>query len=252
MRLVLKLIFLLSPTISFSSDKLCQEWFSESKIEPGKNCVLQCSSLLTDMSTFQCPNQCDELCNNKKCPVKPHIKKLFKSKMFFKEDNKTIATKEMSSTEIKLLERSLLRIPDIFFDKNFRGFVKLSKNPDPLQPSASSTYIDGYIILYKTTFFKPQRLERKVLHELAHHFHENHGKKLFSDYKKNLKWEKPNSPRTGPFLKPDAKYSPEEDFATNLEYYLAEPKTLNAKVPNAHKWFKSKLKPQYKLKDCKP
>lgn len=44
----------------------CLDWFNRSKIEPGsKDCKLNCATLMTDMGTFMCPNQCDELCKPK-------------------------------------------------------------------------------------------------------------------------------------------------------------------------------------------
>lgn len=59
-----------SPQIAYSltPDADCVEWFRDSKIVSGsKNCALSCATLMTDMGTFICPDQCDELCR----PTKP-------------------------------------------------------------------------------------------------------------------------------------------------------------------------------------
>ncbi|PIT99833.1 MAG: hypothetical protein COT74_08590 [Bdellovibrionales bacterium CG10_big_fil_rev_8_21_14_0_10_45_34] len=49
-----------------AADPDCVDWFRGSKLETGsKNCELNCATLMTDMGTFMCPNQCDELCKPK-------------------------------------------------------------------------------------------------------------------------------------------------------------------------------------------
>jgi hypothetical protein len=42
----------------------CQEWFKNGKLSAGKDCLVKCASLMVDMSTFDCPNSCDELCGS--------------------------------------------------------------------------------------------------------------------------------------------------------------------------------------------
>lgn len=74
MNVVLSIVFLLFASISFGADDECQEWFKSSKISPSsKNCLVECTSLITDMGTFHCPNECDSLCNS---PLKEKL--LFK------------------------------------------------------------------------------------------------------------------------------------------------------------------------------
>jgi hypothetical protein len=44
----------------------CVAWFNSAKIKTGtKDCELSCATLMVDMATFMCPDQCDELCNTK-------------------------------------------------------------------------------------------------------------------------------------------------------------------------------------------
>lgn len=58
-------------------DEDCMEWFRRAKIALGsKGCELKCASLITDMGTFMCPDQCDKLC-------KPKEKESFSSKFVF-------------------------------------------------------------------------------------------------------------------------------------------------------------------------
>jgi hypothetical protein len=57
------LIVLFSFKISIASpDAKCQKWFNKEKIKKDKDCLLRCTSTITDMGTFSCPNQCEKLC----------------------------------------------------------------------------------------------------------------------------------------------------------------------------------------------
>ncbi len=64
-------------TFANELDKDCMELFNHAKIAPGsKNCELKCATLMTDMGTFVCPDQCDKLC-------KPEEKESLTSKFVF-------------------------------------------------------------------------------------------------------------------------------------------------------------------------
>lgn len=58
------LFFLVKFTFAEKSpDPDCVDWFNRSKIQPkSKDCELRCGAIMTDMATFICPNQCEELC----------------------------------------------------------------------------------------------------------------------------------------------------------------------------------------------
>jgi hypothetical protein len=53
--------------------------------------------------------------------------------------------------------------------------------------------------------------------------------------------------KTG-YVEKDGEYSPTEDFANNIEYYLFEPETLRAKTPTAYEWIKKTYGDKLKLK----
>lgn len=58
------LIFIcLEGAVAFAADNACQKWFEQNIKEIHKDCQLSCVTFMTDMGTFQCPNQCDELCS---------------------------------------------------------------------------------------------------------------------------------------------------------------------------------------------
>lgn len=52
-------------TISVSSLSMdeCEQWFEDSKIKVGPNCLTKCASLPTGMGTFACPAECKTLCS---------------------------------------------------------------------------------------------------------------------------------------------------------------------------------------------
>lgn len=46
-----------------SADQVCQKWFERNVKKIQSDCELDCASLITDMGTFHCPSECDELCS---------------------------------------------------------------------------------------------------------------------------------------------------------------------------------------------
>lgn len=66
----------LIPNIGMAAgpDPDCLAWFKRAKIKVGtKDCELSCATLMADMGTFMCPDQCEELCNTK--PEEPLLAK---------------------------------------------------------------------------------------------------------------------------------------------------------------------------------
>lgn len=47
---------------SFAADSVCQNWFRETRILPGKECLLSCATAKIGMGTFYCSNYCEEFC----------------------------------------------------------------------------------------------------------------------------------------------------------------------------------------------
>ncbi len=63
---VFSICTILAPNLHAKSpDKDCVQWFQNSKIAPNsRDCELKCASLMLDMNTFMCPDQCDLLCRD--------------------------------------------------------------------------------------------------------------------------------------------------------------------------------------------
>lgn len=63
-RIILAAFFIFSFSAQANQPEAdCVSWFKLGKVNPGtKACELECATLVTDMGTFMCPNQCDILC----------------------------------------------------------------------------------------------------------------------------------------------------------------------------------------------
>lgn len=51
---------------NLSSANQCTDWFTRGKISPGQDCEIKCATLPIDMGTFNCPNECKNLCKPQK------------------------------------------------------------------------------------------------------------------------------------------------------------------------------------------
>lgn len=56
---------LLIKSLPLFANPTCERWFIESGIKPNTvNCEIDCSSVIVDMGTFDCPNKCKDLCKS--------------------------------------------------------------------------------------------------------------------------------------------------------------------------------------------
>ena len=89
-------------------------------------------------------------------------------------------------------------------------------------------------------------LQRVITHELAHILYIHLSDEESESYKTVAKWE-PYTTKDGKtlmvntrkvFTAIDGIFSPDEDFANNIEYYLFDEKTLKKKNKEIHQWIK--------------
>ena len=59
----LLVLYIITPN-AIASKNECEEWFQKGGVTKGKNCLLNCTSAMVDMSTFHCPNMCNMLCSS--------------------------------------------------------------------------------------------------------------------------------------------------------------------------------------------
>jgi hypothetical protein len=98
------ILFCLSPALAKNADRDCVIWFEKSKIKTeSKDCELICATLMTDMSTFVCPDQCDRLC---------------KIKQKFPESGKFVYYPGLTQAERALVEKYPKDAIKVFIQKN--------------------------------------------------------------------------------------------------------------------------------------
>jgi len=65
LQLFIALIFILHfSRAGFASDSTCDSWFKNSHLKAGPGCLAACSTLSTDMLTFDCHDLCSTYCKN--------------------------------------------------------------------------------------------------------------------------------------------------------------------------------------------
>ncbi|MFM8316473.1 MAG: DUF6973 domain-containing protein, partial [Deltaproteobacteria bacterium] len=60
--MLLKLFILMNLTLLSSAQDICLSWFTKAKLKSDPQCLIKCSALITDLSTFRCPERCTEFC----------------------------------------------------------------------------------------------------------------------------------------------------------------------------------------------
>ncbi len=223
---------------SFGFASVCKDWFQESKIKSSdKLCVSKCNTYPVDMSTFICHNECEIYCKNKKCNENSFWKNKIKIGRPKNWEPSLEKTKEWLDSEKKELDKILQMLPDKFSKLNFDGFYRMEKSAFYVNPGATSQ--SKSIVLYNNAFGHPAfKLDRVVVHELAHVIYLNFSKKEIESYQNQMQWKNDRGVfyRQGPFLSSDAKESPEEDFAVNIEHFLFENEKIKKQLPKAYSW----------------
>lgn len=240
--LVIFIFFITSSAFS----QTCNEWFNSLKISStDKECLSICTTSLTDMATFTCPSKCENFCKpKKKSPCEANKKKLHLGKIPNNWPWPEDQTLELSKKEEDLVIRIIQKInPSLI--QTIEGVYFLNKPKDLFSIGTESSYYEKQIIIYKKAFNDPNSLELKIVHELGHHLHETSEFKKFQDYSKKYFTKKRD------FLTPDSKFSAEEDFATNFEYYINAPETLKLRLPAILKWFEKTIGTKYNFMECK-
>jgi len=244
MKISLIVFFFFLASSSFS--QTCNQWFNNLKIAPtDKKCLSICTTSQTDMATFICPSKCENLCKpKKKLPCEANKTKIQLGKIPNNWPWPKDQTLELSKKEQDLVVHVIQKInPSLV--QTLDGIYFLNKPKDLFSIGTESSYYEKQIIIFKKAFAEPNNLELKIVHELGHHLHETNESKKFRDYAKNHFTKKRD------FLTPDSKFSAEEDFATNFEYYINDPETLKNRLPNISKWFEKQIGTKYNFTECK-
>lgn len=234
------LLLLISPWCYAASP--CDTWLAETRAKPGSSdCEITCSGSGTDMGTFECPLLCSDFCKVKKnCAIDKFWEKTLSAN--------PIPFKSLKGSERELILNALSKLPKKFRPISLKAIVKASV-PDFTAPQNPASSSDDLIILFPAIFVSNSQLERVLFHETVHHLVSNEWKLSFTKYKKENGWEKlnENSSRSGQFVEPDGKFSAEEDFANNVEYFTFNPAKLKGISPKIFTWIEKNLKNELKM-----
>jgi hypothetical protein len=226
----------------------CPDWFKDSKINPAaKDCAIQCSTLLVDLGTSECPSRCPEFCK----PRPDNCSDTFWEQKIKNGEpaqwpNISERTAQWTSQEKDLVLQALSKLPSIFKDKSLKGFFR-KKKPIFLNFGTEATTSDGSIVIYDRAFNSSNPLDRVLAHELTHVLSEKTWFSKMNKYGNQMGW-KPGRTRPGLFAKPDARESLEEDFTVSIEFFLFEPQALKEKTPKAFNWIKGNFGKEVELK----
>lgn len=244
------ILFALSFGAAAHAAQSCEDWFRSLRLAGTKDCELKCAMAENDMGSFDCSGRCEEFCKSTKDKSPCKLDDFW----LFRLQGKTEPFSPLAGGELAAVKNTLSRVPKSFRPSHLKSFVRASGSGGIANAFNAASSSDEYVILFPRAFSNLEMLPRIITHELSHFLIENEWKQAFKEYKKISGWtafKEGNGHRAGDFVDADGKFSPEEDFANNLEFYLFEPKTLGEKSPEIFKWIKRKLGAQLKLeKGC--
>jgi hypothetical protein len=246
---LIKFIILFFHSYSFAG--VCTDWFKESKIKSAdKACLSMCNIYPVDMGTFTCHNECEFFCKKIKCKENLYWKSKMKKGRPHNWDISSEKTKDWLDSEKEDLNKTLQMLPDDFAKVSFDGFYRMEKSAFIVNPGTTSQ--NKSIALYNNAFQHPLfKLDRVVVHELAHVVHLNFSKNKIESYRNQMGWKNDRGHyfRSGPFLSSDAKESPEEDFAVNIEFFLFENEKIKKQLPKAYSWISKNFSKEFSFKE---
>lgn len=157
---------------------------------------------------------------------------------------KEISTKWTEEQKERLYE-AMSEIPSGLWSKSVKGIYRFLKSRD--DPNPGSQYF-GKIGLYDSAFNLDHRLAAVLAHELAHVLYDDLPPAITDSYENATGWKRTlhsgifvYSGRKDGYVEKDGDFSPSEDFANNIEYYLFHPTVLKSKTPAAFEWIKTHL-----------
>ena len=251
---ILTLLVMSNADLAHALDPQCQQWFNNKKFKTSdKDCLIKCSSSMTDMGTFHCPDQCDDLCkpksNNCESAEKFWASKLKSGKPAGwpeKEDK----AKTWSKSEKEMLFRVLEKLPRQLWLKSIESIYRFEK---PKYAENLGSAAKKIIVLYDPAFASEESLIKVLVHEFAHQYYWTLNRDTRKGYWLATRWNVIDEDREewfarkDNFVEEDGRNSPMEDFANNLEYYVLSPEVLKATTAFAHTWFSQRFGDSLKL-----
>lgn len=250
-------LIILYTSTSWSLTSDCVDFFKKNKIiPPATNCLESCLTVMVDMGSFMCPQQCDEYCKD---PCKKILQDI--EKKILSGQPRDWPLKEMSlkwsPSEIKAVSERISQVPDQIFEPGNFEFYRMAKSVDFPNPATNANTSPPAIVLYDTAFSQRYDLTRVIFHEMTHVFYQKMPASLKDNYNLKMNWVLVDPiknrwiSRKDSFVKENGKISAEEDFANNLEYFLFDSKKLREVNGNAFDWMKDQFNGIKLKKGCR-
>ncbi len=157
---------------------------------------------------------------------------------------KEISTKWTDEQKERLYE-AMAEVPNGLWSKSVKGIYRFLKSRD--YPNPGSQYFSK-IAIYDSAFDIEHRLTAVLAHELAHVLYDELPPAVTDSYENATGWTRTlhsgiivYTGRKDGYVEKDGDFSPTEDFANNIEYYLFLPAILKSKTPTAFEWIKANL-----------
>lgn len=164
-------------------------------------------------------------------------------------------TAKWSENQIVTLLAAVEKLPERLWLPLITGIYRLQKSKDVGNPASSG---GGFVVLYDDAFHGKEELAQIIAHELAHYLYSDLSDQERRNYEMATGWATERDEKTGKmkvilarpsgYVKSDGKFSPEEDFANNIEYFLFHPKALKETTPHAHSWISGQFGDSFKVR----
>lgn len=245
MFMIIPVLFFIFTSNANAAEQICVSWFSKSKISAtASDCRIECSTLIVDMGTFHCPDQCDDLCRPKRTTCE-ELKDFWKDRFGDERPalwpNKKEKTKKWTSAEKLRVLKAISHLPPILWRQPRLKIYRFDRSKD--HPNEASHLGGGFIGIYDAAFLKGKNLSRLLAHEFAHELFYAFGLEKKMNYNTVANWFlRKSSSQTWIgrskeyFVERDGVMGPDEDFANNIEYFLFERSRLKSVSPALEKW----------------
>jgi hypothetical protein len=223
----------------------CDEWFKKLNLKlDSLTCEADCTKAADKAADANKEFYCTPYCRGMCVPDKDYVSCKIDPFWTLKLNSETKPFSRLQGNDLRAIKIALSKMPKSFRPKSLKAIVKASGPGDISSLSSPASSSDEYLILFPKGFLNPDQMPRIILHELSHFMLEREWKSKFSKYKEFSGWNSLSGRqayRSGDFVDPDGRFSADEDFSNNIEFYLFEPEILKEKSPSLYSWIKANL-----------
>ncbi len=156
---------------------------------------------------------------------------------------------DWTESNVERTLEAISELPDLLFEQEPAGIYRMRKSRTPANPATTNTGLSE-TVLYDLAFQTSSNLAQVLAHEFSHLLYKKLPEEERKSYLTISKWLEEkignstmwiNRRPPNQFMTDHAKESPDEDFATNIEYFLFKPAKLKNVAPQIHSWIEKQL-----------